>query len=317
MNVEAPLDVERIVEVVPTSPPDSPAPGEGESGPGVSMFRRLLPPRRSQFLAVAFMWLLAATVIGVLLFIIVFVLARGLPHVTWGFLTQDVQDMGRKGGIFPIVVGTAVITGLAVLIAAPIGLITAIYLAEYTREGKLTAVIRFGADCLAGIPSIIFGLFGFVFFVITLGMGLSILACALTLALMVLPTIIRTSEEAIRAVPQSYRDVSFGLGSSRWQMVTRVVIRSALPGIGTGIVLSIGRAISETAAVMLTAGTSMRMPASAFDSCRTLAVHFFILVREGISEPNAYATATILILSILVINVLAYWLMQRFVAKVR
>ena len=117
---------------------------------------------------------------------------------------------------------------------------TAIYLTEYTREGRLTAVIRFGADCLAGIPSIIFGLFGFVFFVITLGMGLSILSGALTLALMVLPTIIRTSEEAIRAVPQVYRDVSYGLGSTRWQMVTRVVLRSALPGIGTGIVLSLG-----------------------------------------------------------------------------
>jgi phosphate transport system permease protein len=216
-----------------------------------------------------------------------------------------------------MIVGTILVCGLAVAIAAPIGLVTAIYLTEYTREGKLTAIIRFGADCLAGIPSIIFGLFGFVFFVITLGMGYSILAGALTLAVMVLPTIIRTSEEAIRAVPRSYRDVSFGLGSTRWQMVTRVVLRSALPGIGTGIVLSIGRAISETAAVMLTAGSALRLPRTVFDSSRTLSLHFYVLVREGLSSESAYGTAAILILAILVINVLAYWFMKRFVAKVR
>jgi phosphate transport system permease protein len=187
---------------------------------------------------------------------------------------------------------------------------------DNTREVRLTAVIRFGADCLAGIPSIIFGLFGFVFFVITLGMGLSIISGALTLALMVLPTIVRTSEEAIRAVPHAYRDVSFGLGSTRWQMVTQVVLRSALPGIGTGIVLSIGRSISETAAVMLTAGSALGMPHTAFDSSRTLALHFYVLSREGLSMSNAYATATVLIIAILLINLAAYWLMRRFVAKV-
>jgi phosphate transport system permease protein len=224
--------------------------------------------------------------------------------------------MGREGGILPMIVGTAWVTGLAVLIAAPIGVATAIYLTEYTREGRLTAVIRFGADCLAGIPSIIFGLFGFVFFVITLGMGLSIISGALTLALMVLPTIIRTSEEAICAVPASFRDVSFGLGSTRWQMVTRVVLRSALPGIGTGIVLSIGRSISETAAVMLTAGSALGLPHTAFDSSRTLALHFYVLSREGLSMPKAYATASALIIAILLINLAAYWLMRRFVARV-
>jgi phosphate transport system permease protein len=202
-----------------------------------------------------------------------------------------------------------------VIIAGPIGVATAICLTEYTREGRLTAVIRFGADCLAGIPSIIFGLFGFVFFVITLGMGLSILAGALTLALMVLPTIIRTSEEAIRAVPRSYRDVAYGLGSTRWQMVTRVVLKSALPGICTGIVLSVGRSISETAVVMLTAGSSLRQPLDMFHSSRTLALHFYTLSREGISMPHAYATASVLIIAILAINLFAYWLMKKFVAK--
>jgi phosphate transport system permease protein len=225
--------------------------------------------------------------------------------------------MGREGGIFPMIVGTLWVAGLAVMIAAPVGVITAIYLTEYTREGRLTHLIRFGADCLAGIPSIIFGLFGFVFFVIALGMGLSVIAGALTLALMVLPTIIRTSEEAIRSVPRSYRDVSYGLGATRWDMVTKVVLRSALPGIGTGIVLSIGRCFSETAAVMLTAGSALRMPTSAFESTRTLALHFFVLAREGISMPKAYATASVLIVAILAINLCAYWVMQRFVAKVR
>ncbi len=276
-----------------------------------------ISPDTSQRAAVTLMWTLTICTLGVLLFIIAYILAKGLPYVSWEFLSEAPRSMGREGGIFPMIVGTILVCGLAVIIAAPIGLVTAIYLTEYTREGKLTAIIRFGADCLAGIPSIIFGLFGFVFFVITLGMGYSILAGALTLAVMVLPTIIRTSEEAIRAVPRSYRDVSFGLGSTRWQMVTRVVLRSALPGIGTGIVLSIGRAISETAAVMLTAGSALRLPRTVFDSSRTLSLHFYVLVREGLSAESAYGTAAILILAILVINILAYWFMKRFVAKVR
>jgi phosphate transport system permease protein len=262
------------------------------------------------------MWLLAALTLGVLVFIIGFILVQGLPHLTWTFLSESPRSMGREGGILPMIVGTLWVAGLAVLIAGPIGVATAIYLTEYTREGRFTAIIRFGADCLAGIPSIIFGLFGFVFFVITLGMGLSVLSGALTLALMVLPTIVRTSEEAIRAVPKSYRDVSFGLGSTRWQMVTWVVLRCALPGIGTGIVLALGRSISETAAVMLTAGSALGFPRSIYESSRTLALHFYILSREGISMTNAYATASALIIAILAINLFAYWLMRRFVAKV-
>jgi phosphate transport system permease protein len=273
-------------------------------------------PVLSQRVAVGAMWVLAALTLAALLFIIAFILYHGVPHLTWTFLTESPKSMGRAGGIMPMIVGTLWVTGLAVLIAAPIGVGTAIYLTEYTREGRLTAVIRFGADCLAGIPSIIYGLFGFVFFAIALGLGLSVISGALTLAIMVLPTIIRTSEEAIRAVPVSYRDVSYGLGSTRWQMVTRVVLRSALPGISTGIVLAMGRSISETAAVMLTAGSALGLPRSILDSSRTLALHFYILSREGLSMPNAYATASVLILAILGINLFAYWLMRRFVAKV-
>ncbi|HJX64801.1 MAG TPA: phosphate ABC transporter permease PstA [Polyangia bacterium] len=273
-------------------------------------------PANTQRVAVGFMWLLAAITFAVLVFILAFILAHGLPHLTWTFLTQSPTSMGREGGIFPMILGTILVAGLAVLVAAPIGVATAVYLTEYTREGRLTTVIRFGADCLAGVPSIIFGLFGFVFFAITLGMGLSVLSGSLTLALMVLPTIIRTSEEAIRAVPDAYREVSFGLGSTRWQTVIYVVLRSALPGISTGIVLSLGRSISETAAVMLTAGSALRLPRSLFDSSRTLALHFYLLSREGISMPNAYATASVLIIAILALNLLSYWLMRRFVAKV-
>ena len=270
-----------------------------------------------QRVAVSFMWLGTILTVGMLLFIVAYILTLGLPHVTWEFLSQSPRHMGREGGVLPMIVGTLWVAGLAVMIAAPVGVITAIYLTEYTTEGKLTAIIRFGADCLAGIPSIIFGLFGFVFFTITLGMGLSVLSGALTLAIMVLPTIIRTSEEAIRAVPRSYREAAFGLGATRWGVVAQVVLRSALPGIGTGVVLSIGRSISETAAVMLTAGSALRLPTSAFDSTRTLALHFFVLSREGISMSKAYATASVLIVAILAINLLATWAMQRFVAKLR
>ena len=275
-----------------------------------------ISPAATQRAAVGVMWTLAAITLSVLVFILAYILAQGLPHVTWSFLTESPESMGRKGGIFPMIVGTLLVGGLGVLVAAPIGVATAVYLTEYTREGRLTAVIRFGADCLAGIPSVIFGLFGFVFFAITLGLGLSVLSGALTLALMVLPTIIRTSEEAIRAVPNAYREASYGLGSTRWQTVTYVVLRSALPGISTGIVLSLGRSISETAAVMLTAGSALRLPRSLFDSSRTLALHFYILAREGISMPNAYATASVLVIAILALNLLAYWLMRRFVARI-
>jgi phosphate transport system permease protein len=262
------------------------------------------------------MWTIAGATIGVLLFIIGFILARGVPYLTWSFLTQPPRSMGREGGVLPVIVGTLWVTALAIVIAAPIGVGSAIYLTEYTKPGKLTAIIRFGADCLAGVPSIIFGLFGFVFFAITLGLGLSILSGALTLALMVLPTIIRTSEEAIRAVPRSYREASFGLGSTRWQAVTWVVLRSALPGIGTGIVLSVGRSISETAAVMLTAGSALGFPRTMLDSSRTLSLHFYILSREGLSMPKAYATASVLIVAVLIVNVTAHALMRRFVVKI-
>jgi phosphate transport system permease protein len=235
--------------------------------------------------------------------------------VSLEFLFTKPKDMGRSGGILPTLVGTVLLPLMALAIALPLGAGTAIYLSEYTRETRFTRAIRFGTDCLAGIPSIIFGLFGFIFFVTTLRMGWSLLSGGLTLAIMILPTIIRTSEEAIRSVPQSYREVSLSLGATRWETVAKVVLPNALPGIVTGVMLSLGRSIGETAAVIFTAGSSLRMPTSIFDSTRTMAVHFYILAREGISTEKAYGTAAVLVATVLLVNVLTYWMMNRFIAR--
>lgn len=272
-------------------------------------------PKYVQYGAVTLLWGATVTTLMILIFIIVFILEKGLPVLSLNFLTSNPEDLGRSGGIFPTLLGTIILPLLAIIIATPLGIFTSVYLTEYTKETKVTKVIRFGTDCLAGIPSIIFGLFGYIFFVITLGMGWSILSGGLTLAVMVLPTIIRTSEEAIKAVPKSYREVSFSLGATKWQTVKKVILPNALPGIVTGVMLSIGRSIGETAAVIFTAGSSLRIPSSVFDSTRTMAVHFYILAREGISAENAYGTAATLIIAVLMVNLSAYWLMNRFIAK--
>ena len=274
-----------------------------------------IPPKIAQVVAVAVLGAATLLTVAVLVFVIAFVLVKGLPGVTWDFLSSAPKDMGKAGGILPTLVGTVLLPLLAIAIALPLGVGTAVYLTEYTRETRFTRILRFGTDCLAGIPSIIFGLFGFIFFVVMLKMGWCLLSGALTLAIMVLPTMIRTSEEAIRAVPNAYREVSFSLGATRWETVLKVVLPNALPGIVTGVILSIGRSIGETAAVIFTAGSSLRMPTTVFDSVRTMSVHFYILAREGISNENAYATAAVLIISVLLINLVAYSMMHRFIAK--
>jgi phosphate transport system permease protein len=274
-----------------------------------------LNPRLEQRLVKALLTAMTLATVLILLFIIIFILIRGLPALSFSFLTENPHEMGKTGGIFSTIVGTVALTLMALLVATPLGVGTAVFLTEYTWENRLTRVIRFGADCLAGIPSIIFGLFGFILFVIKLRFGWSILSGGLTLAFMILPTIIRTSEEALRCVPRSYREVSTSLGSTRWQMVTRVVLPSALPGIVTGIILSIGRSIGETAAVIFTAGSSLQIPTSLFSSTRTMSVHFYILAREGISLPKAYGTAAVLILAIMLINFITYRLMHRFIRR--
>lgn len=275
--------------------------------------RRLgrVDPRRTDALASGVVWLAALATLAILVFIIVYVLWQGLPRVTWEFLTGTPTSMGRTGGIGPMIVSTVALSFLSVLIAFPVGVATAIYLTEYTREGALTRIIRFGTEALAGVPSIIFGLFGFVFFVIYLGFGWSLLSGALTLAVMILPTIVRTSEEAILTVPKAYREVSYSLGASRWQMVTTVVLPAALPGIATGVVLGLGRTVGETAAVILTAGAALHMPTSLFSPARSMAVHFYVLAREGISDANAWATGAVLLVTILFTNVVINRLLMR------
>ena len=253
--------------------------------------------------------------VAILLYIIIFILYHGLPVLTLEFLSSPIRGMGKEGGIFPTIVSTLYIAIFAVIVATPMGVGTAIFLTEYTQEGRLTRVIRFGTDCLAGIPSIIFGLFGFIFFVITLRLGWSILSGALTLACMMLPTIIRTSEEAIRSVPRGYRDVTYALGGTKLQSIRHIVLPKALPGILTGVILSMGRAVSETAALIFTAGMSVQTPTSVLSSGRSMAVHFYTLAREGISAPNAYGTAAVLIITILALNTVSYVLMHRYLKR--
>jgi phosphate transport system permease protein len=272
-------------------------------------------PKQTGKIAAAIVWMAAILTLLLLAFILVYVLWNGLPQLSLSFLFGNPTNMGRSGGIWPMIVSTAFLSVLSVLIATPVGVATAIYLTEYTREGRLTRIIRFGTEALAGIPSIIFGLFGFVFFVIYLGLGWSVLSGALTLSIMILPTIVRTAEEAILTVPRPYREVSFSLGATRWQVVTTVVLPGALPGIVTGIILGLGRTVGETAAVILTAGSALHMPHSLFSPARTMAVHFYILAREGISDANAWGTGAVLLISILLINVLINQAVQRLASR--
>lgn len=276
-----------------------------------------LNARTREKIAKIFIWSAAILVLAVLTAIISDIMIKGLPVIDWRFLTEIPRSMGRAGGVSSPIIGTIYVTLLAVIIAVPFGIGTALYLAEYTKDGIITRIIRFSAESLAGIPSIVYGLFGFIFFVIYLGLGWSILSGGLTLAFMILPTIIRTSEEAIRSVPLSFREASYSLGATKTQTIFKAVMPSAIRGITNGIILSIGRCIAETAAVMLTVGSALQMPTSILDPTRTMAVHFFILAVEGISMENAYGTAALLIILIFLINVVANTMVNRFVAKGR
>jgi len=267
----------------------------------------------TQGIAKLIIWIAALSTIGVMILILFQILKEGLPAINFSFLLESPRNMGREGGIFTTIIGTGALTVVAIIVGAPLGVGTAVFLREYTRESKTSRVIRFGTDCLAGVPSIIFGLFGFVFFVIRLNMGWSILSGGLTLAAMILPTVISTAEESIKAVPYSYREVSYSLGGTKWHTVTRVVLPNALPGIFTGILLSVGRSIGETAAIILTAGSSLVMPTSLFSPIRTMSVHFYILAREGISMKMAYGTGAALILLVLIVNMLSQWLINRYI----
>ena len=258
---------------------------------------------QKQIEKIAFGLIIGATVIVLAILVIILqdIIINGLPALSWEFLTQPPRDLGRAGGIFPAIVGTLYLVAGAILIALPLGVGAAVYLVEYTREGRITRLIRTGVDLLNGTPSIVFGLFGFAFMVLFLNFGVSMIAGQITLALMVLPTVIRTTEESLKSIPQSLREGSLALGATRWQTISKVVLPPAVPGIVTGAILSIGRAAGETAPIMFTAVvfSSRFLPDSIFEPVMALPYHLFILATNipGAST-NKYGTALVLLIMV-------------------
>lgn len=269
--------------------------------------------RISEKIFFGLIWSSALITVVVLVAIIGHVLINGIGHLSFQFLTQEPENMGKEGGIFSVIITTVYLALFSLAIAVPIGVSAAIFLTEYAKEGAIIRIIRFGTEALAGIPSILFGLFGFVFFVVILKFKYSIVSGGLTLTIMILPTIIRTAEEAIKMVPRFYREGSLALGATKLQTIYKVVLPAAIPGILTGIILGVGRVVGETAAVIYTAGSSLGLPDSIWRPGRTMAVHLYILASEGLSKSNMYATATVLIITVFVINFAANRLIKRFV----
>ncbi|MDD1774288.1 MAG: phosphate ABC transporter permease PstA [Methanobacterium sp.] len=260
-------------------------------------------------------WASGILAILILLVIIGYIIIKGLPVMSLEFIFGEPIDSGRSGGIFPMIVSSIYVTLVAVLVATPLGVGAAIYLAEYAGENNLVRAIRFGTETLASIPSIIFGLFGLSFFVIFLGMGWSVLSGALTLAIMALPTILATAEVSIESVNKSYGEGSLALGATKWQTVYRVVLPAALPGITTGVILGMGRAVAEAAAILYTVGAALSIPISLFDPARPLPLHLYMLATEGISLENAYGTAAVLVILILLITIISNSLVDRYSKK--
>lgn len=255
--------------------------------------------------------LAAIITIAVLGFLIVYILVKGIPHLkpslfAWEYNSDNVSMM-------PAIINTLLMTALTLLIAAPLGVFSAIYLVEYAKKGnKIVSVVRVTTETLSGIPSIVFGLFGMLFFVTKLHWDYSLLSGAFTLAIMVLPSIMRTTEEALLAVPKSYREGSFGLGAGKLRTVFKVVLPSAIPGILSGIILAIGRIVGETAALIYTAGTFAQVPKSVFSSVRTLSVHMYSLSREGLHTNEAFATAVVLLIMVIFINMISTFIAKKF-----
>jgi len=255
---------------------------------------------------------IAAVINGAALLVVVyFLVARGWRAINWTFLSQPPMDSMSKGGILPCIVGTLCLSIGAIAVALPIGVASAIYLNEYARPGRSVRIIRLGINNLAGVPSVVFGLFGLAFFVVYLEMGVSILAGSLTLGAMTLPVIIGSTEEALRAVPDTYREASLGLGATKWQTIYRVVLPAALPGILTGTILGLSRAAGETAPIMFTAAVfyTPSLPTSIFDEIMALPYHIYVLATAGTeieaTRPLQYGTALVLIVLVLGLNLIA------------
>lgn len=261
---------------------------------------------------VALVGLSALITVLTLVFIIGYILIKGIPNLTLDLFQPEYNS--ENVSMFPSIVNTVCMTALSLLIAGPLGILAAVYLVEYAQKGnKLVSVIRITAETLTGIPSIVYGLFGMLFFVTTLKWGFSMLAGAFTLAIMVLPVIMRTTEEALLSVPDMYREASFGLGAGKLRTIFVVILPSAVPGILSGVILSIGRIVGETAALMYTAGTVAELPSSVMSSTRTLSVHMYALSNEGLYTDQAYATAVVLLLIVLLIN----WVSERIARKIK
>ena len=277
-----------------------------------------MSPKTTQKLAMIYIWGGGFITVMILLVIIGYVVINGIPELSWSFLTTPPKGgLSAEGGISTIIVSTVYLVGLTMVILVPVGILSAIYLAEYAPDNRLTRLIRYGVETLAGIPSIIFGLFGYALFVTVLSFHFSILSGALTLVCLLLPTMIRTTEEAIKAVPYSHREAALALGTTRWQMISRVVLPTAVPGIVTAVILCIGRAIEETACLYVTLGSSAAMPTSLMDGGRTLSLHVFYLAMETNAPEKAMATGAVLIITIIVINGITNWFSARFQRKMK
>ena len=248
--------------------------------------------------------------VGALLFVVGYILVKGIPNLSWKLFEWKYTTENLS--LMPALLNTILMTALSLLIAVPLGVFAAIYLVEYAKRGsKLVSIIRMNAETLAGIPSIVYGLFGMLFFVTALKLGFSMLSGALTISIMILPVILRTSEEALMSVPDSYREGSFGLGAGRLRTVFRVVLPDAIPGILAGVILGVGRTVGETAALLYTAGTSSDTVSGIMDSARTLSVHMYALSQEGLYIKQTYATAVVLLVIVVGINALSATLAKR------
>jgi phosphate transport system permease protein len=263
-------------------------------------------------IAFAVLWTAAIITVSVLGALILYVFVNGVRAISPEFIFTWPHGVNAEGGIWPTIVSTLYVTGLAMLICTPVAVLAAVYLAEYAHQGKAVSTIRFAADSLASVPSIVMGLFGFALFVEAMGIGLSMLSAAMALSLLMLPIVMRTTEEAIRSVPRYIRWGSYGMGATKWQTVSRVVLPAAAPRIITGIVLATGRAVGETAVVFYTMGQAIWLPVSPLDSGRPMTVHLYMLAVEGINLPAAYGTALLLMIMILAFNLGSRWILKRY-----
>ncbi len=273
---------------------------------------------KSQWLAFGILSMTAMFTVVILLSILFYVLSRGIGIISVEFLLEQPRKMGSEGGIYPVIMGTIYLVGTTLLIATPIGVGTAVYMNEYLQDGPVKSTIRFATESLAGIPSIIFGLFGFAVFVIILKPitgGWSIVSGALTGVTMVLPVIIRASEESLKNVPSSLREASLALGATKWHTIKKIILPIAFPGILTSLILSIGRVVGETAAFSLTLGGSLLIPRNIFDGSRSLALHLYMVAMETGSMDMAFGTGAVLIFLVLIINLTTGFLLKRLVKR--